>query len=158
MVLGLERLQQTGHLHFVTFSCYHRLGYLNTPAARDLFEDALQKGSLRYRFDVMGYVVMPEHVHLLLSEPVRGLLSAGLQGVKLSVTRRSKLRPFWQARYYDFNVCTETKRAEKLNYMHWNPVKRELTERPEDWQWSSCRYYQTGEKGRVTIESSWRIP
>jgi putative transposase len=158
MVSGLERHQQAGDLHFVTFSCYHRLAYLGTPAARDLFEDALQKVHLRYRFQVVGYVVMPEHVHLLLSEPGKDLLADSLQALKLSMVRRSRQRPFWLARYYDFNVCTENKRKEKLNYMHWNPIKRGLVDRPEDWRWSSCRYYQTGERGRVEVDSSWRTP
>jgi putative transposase len=157
MVEGLERRQLEGDVHFVTFSWYHRLGYLGAAAARDLFEDALEKAHLRYRFDVIGYVVMPEHVHLLLSEPRRGLLGVGLQGLKLSVVRRSRKRPFWQARYYDFNVFTAAKRFEKLHYMHMNPVERGLVERPEDWRWSSCRSYQTGERGRVTIDSSWRV-
>jgi putative transposase len=156
MVLGLERRQAEGDLHFVTFSCYHRLPYLDTPLLRDLFEDALQKARRRYRFDVIGYVVMPEHVHLLLSEPGKDLLAAALQALKLSVVRRTMRRTFWQARYYDFNVFTEAKRIEKLSYMHWNPVKRGLVEKPEDWLWSSCRYYQTGQEGRVTIDSSWR--
>jgi putative transposase len=152
MVKGLERRQRKGGLHFVTFSCFHRCGYLKTPAARDLFEDALQKARTRYRFDVTGYVVMPEHVHLLVGEPKRDLLSAALQGLKLSVSRRSRTKPFWLPRYYDFNVLTEAKRLEKLNYIHWNPMKRGLVERPEDWCWSSYQYYQTGVQGRVTIK------
>jgi putative transposase len=115
-------------------------------------EDALQKARTRFRFEVMDYVVIPEHVHLLVSEPGRDLLSAALQGLKLSVTRRSKMRPFWLPRYYDFNVRTDAKRFEKLNYMHWNPMKRGLVERPEDWRWSSYQYYQTGVQGRVTIK------
>jgi putative transposase len=156
MVEGLERRQLDGDMHFVTFSCYHRLGYLDSAAARDLFEEALQKAHLRYRFDVIGYVVMPEHVHLLVSEPRSDWLIVALQGLKLSVVRRARKRPFWQPRYYDFNVFSEEKRIEKLNYMHWNPMKRGLVERPEDWLWSSCRFYQTGERGRVTIDSSWR--
>ena len=140
-------------MHFVTFSCFHRLAYLETPAARDLFEDSLARTCYRYQFDVFGYVVMPEHVHLLVSEPERELLAVALQGLKLSVARRAKTRPFWLPRYYDFNVQTEAKRFEKLNYIHWNPMKRGLVDRPEDWRWSSYRYYQTGEQGRVTIKS-----
>jgi putative transposase len=93
MVDGLERHQQQGDLHFVTFSCYHRLGYLETAAARDLFEEALQKVHLRYRFEVIGYVVMPEHVHLLVSEPRGEVLALALQGLKLSVVRRTRNRP-----------------------------------------------------------------
>jgi putative transposase len=151
MVDGLERRQQADQLHFVTFSCYHRLGYLGTGAARGLFEDALGRMSYCYEFDVVGYVVMPEHVHLLLSEPDKKSLAVGLQALKLAVSKHSTQRPFWQARYYDFNVFTEHKRFEKLRYMHANPVKRGLVENPEDWLWSSCRYYQTGQQGRVKI-------
>ena len=79
MVVGLERRQQEGDLHFVTCSCYHRCAYLASRAARNLFEDALAKTCYRYEFEVLGYVVMPEHVHLLLSEPGKDLL-AGLGG------------------------------------------------------------------------------
>lgn len=153
MVLGLERRQREGHAHFVTFSCFHRCAYLESPAARDLFENALARMGQRHQFEVFGYVVMPEHVHLLLSEPARGLLSVSLQALKIAVSKRSKERPFWQARYYDFNVFSGEKRVEKLNYMHANPMKRGLVEKPEDWRWSSYRYYQTGEQGRVKITS-----
>jgi putative transposase len=151
MVSGLERRQEAGHLHFVTFSCYHRLAYLSTPIARSLVETALERARRRYEFAVIGYVVMPEHVHLLLGEPGRELLAVGIQALKLSAANRAKQRPFRQARYYDFNVFTEAKRVEKLNYMHANPMKRGLVEKPEDWRWSSYRYYLTGEQGRVKI-------
>jgi putative transposase len=151
MVSGLERYQQAGDLHFVTFSCYHRLAYLDTPLLRDLFEEALDRVRDCYELEVIGYVVMPEHLHLLLTEPGRESLAVALQALKLSVAKRTQQRPFWQARYYDFNVYTEAKRSEKLNYIHWNPVRRGLVESPEGWIWSSCRYYLTGEQGRVKI-------
>jgi putative transposase len=129
MLLGLKRYQDKGQLHFVTFCCYRREAHLEMTMARDLFEDALERMRQRYDFQVVGYVVMPEHIHLLVSEPVRESLATGLQALKLSVARRSKQIPFWQARYYDFNVFTEEKRAQKIEYMHWNPVKRGLVER-----------------------------
>jgi putative transposase len=153
----LERWQESGNLHFVTFSCYQRLDYLGTGEARDLFEEALQRVRSRYAFSVIGYVVMPEHVHLLVSEPKEVQLSIALQGLKLSVTRRSKQRPFWLARYYDFNIVSEGKLREKLNYIHWNPMKRGLVDRLEDWRWSSYRFYRTGEQGRVTVNDSWFV-
>ena len=62
---------------------------------------------------------------------------------------------FWQRRYYDFNVHSEEKRVEKLRYMHRNPVKRGLVEKPEQWPWSSFRHYATGQVGAVEIESQW---
>jgi putative transposase len=151
MVAVLERRQQDGDVHFVTFSCFHRLGYLEGVEARDLFEVGLARMSLCYEFDVVGYVVMPEHVHLLVREPGNKSLAVALQALKISVARRAEQRPFWQARYYDFNVFTAAKRFEKLHYMHMNPVKRGLVVHPEDWVWSSCRYYLTGEQGRVKI-------
>ena len=101
---------------------------------------------------------MPEHMHLLVSEPEKGQLSIAIQALKQSVARRVALRsaePFWQARYYDFNVWSNRKRVEKLRYIHRNPVARGLVARPEDWKWSSYRHYLTGMEGRVEIESEW---
>ena len=63
--------------------------------------------------------------------------------------------PFWQARYYDFNVWSERKFVEKLRYLHRNPVTRGLVAKPENWPWSSFRHYATGEVGTVEIESQW---
>jgi hypothetical protein len=62
---------------------------------------------------------------------------------------------FWQVRYYDFNVRTREKQIEKLRYLHRNPVKRGLVDKPEDWEWSSFRHYATGVEGVVEIESEW---
>jgi putative transposase len=155
MVIGLKRYQNLGHLHFVTVSCYGRHAYLRAPTARDLFEDSMERIRDRYDFEVVGYVVMPEHVHLLVSEPPGKSLAVGLQALKLSVARRSEHGRFWQARYYDFNVYSDEKRMEKIDYMHWNPVKRGLVERMEDWNWSSYRFYRTGEEGRVHVVSGW---
>jgi putative transposase len=107
---------------------------------------------------VYGYVVMPEHVHLLVSEPERGTLATAVQSLKQGVARKLALRAahsFWQARYYDFNVWSERKFVEKLRYIHRNPVRRGLVESPEDWASSSFRHYLTGESGSVEIESHW---
>ncbi len=155
MVIGLKRYQHVGDLHFVTFSCYHRHTYLRGSVAMDLFVDGLERIRVRYGLAVIGYVVMPEHVHLLVSEPRAGSLAVGLQALKLSIARRSERQHFWQARYYDFNVYSWHKRLEKLDYMHWNPVKRGLVERMEDWRWSSYGFYRTGQQGRVLIHSGW---
>ena len=87
MVSGLERYQQEGDLHFVTFSCYHRLAYLGNPLCRSLVEDALERVRYRYEIEVIGYVVMPEHVHLLVSEPQRETLSTAVQALKVGVVR-----------------------------------------------------------------------
>jgi len=99
---------------------------------------------------------MPEHVHLLMSEPERGRLSTALQMLKQIVAHElSPGQQFWQPRYFDFNVWSERKRVEKLRYLHRNPVKRGLVPLPEDWEWSSFRHYLTGVEGVVEIESRW---
>lgn len=126
---------------------------------RDEFVETLETVRRWYGFWITGYVVMPEHVHLLVSEPERKNLALALQMLKQMVSRNrapaSAHGRFWQARYYDFNVWSEPKRVEKLRYIHRNPVKRGLVERPEDWVWSSFRHYLTGEAGKVEIESHW---
>ncbi len=151
----LERRQDRGDFHFVTFSCAGRKPYLRTAFGRDLFERSLETMRVRYEFCVAGYVVMPEHVHLLVSEPKTVVLRTALQALKLSVAVQSVQRPFWLSRYYDFNVFSEGKRMEKLHYMHENPVCRGLVVEPGEWRWSSHRHYQTGESGVVEIESEW---
>ena len=155
MPKSLVRYQNAGDLHFVTFSCYRRQQHLESPSVRDLFERSLETIRLRYEFFVSGYVIMPEHVHLLLGEPKKGALSKALQALKLSVAVQRVERPFWQARYYDFNVFTDRKRVEKLKYIHRNAVTRGLVALPEDWAWSSFRHYSSGEPGIVEIESPW---
>lgn len=155
----LKRYQQTGQLHYITFTCYHRKKHLGSASARDIFEAILERARRWYGFYVVGYVVMPEHVHLLVSEPERSSLAIALKMLKQVSSRelhdRAGDNPFWQKRYYDFNVFSDHKRVEKLRYMHRNPVKRGLVEKPEDWKWSSFRHYLTGMEGVVEIESHW---
>jgi putative transposase len=154
---GLKRYQQARNLHFVTFSCHKREPLLSTVQAKELFENALERARLGYRFYIAGYVIMPEHVHLLVTEPERESLGRALQAMKQAVARRliGNGERFWLPRYYDFNVWSDEKRVEKLRYIHRNPVTRGLVERPEDWMWSSFRHYLTGEEGVVEIESAW---
>ena len=147
----LERRQQTGHLHFITFSCHDRNPYLKSLEAKTIFEAVLESTSKRYGFPIMGYVIMPEHIHMLIPEPPVKPLSVALAVIKREVSTKLPEKPFWLPRYYDFNVFTHDKRIEKLRYMHRNPVARGLVEKPEDYQWSSFRTYALHEKGKVTI-------
>ena len=152
------RYQNQRCLHFITFSCYGRMPLLDSRAAKETFERTLERDRIWYGCSIAGYVVMPEHVHLLLSEPERSKLSVVIQMLKQITSQklRAKHLPrFWQVRYYDFPVWSEAKRIEKLRYMHRNPVKRGLVARPEDWKWSSFVHYATGTEGMVEIESRW---
>jgi putative transposase len=183
MTEGLHRFYGGNDLHFLTFSCYRRRPLFRNAAHCDLFLKILDRVRGRYRFVVLGYVVMPEHVHLLVSEPQRETLSTAIQALKLALfavcsvltgaswrlpglakaarpgapqfrAPRSPGAPipgtpghpdrFWQARFYDFNVWTERKRIEKLRYIDRNPVERGLVSSPEQWRWSSFRWYLYG--------------
>jgi len=165
---NLHRRYDTGHLHFITSSCYRRRAFL-TPKRCDLFLQILEQVRRRYHFIVVGYVVMPEHFHLLITEPERGTQSTVMQVLKQRFARRilrSKCRNsgqgelwecdrvhVWQRRFYDFMALSEKKKIEKLRYIHRNPVKRGLVASPELWQWSSFRFYAFGEPGPVFIDT-----
>jgi putative transposase len=158
MPKGLTRYQHSGGFHFLTFSCYRRQPLLESSSGYSAFESTLESLRIHYGFVIAGYVLMPEHVHLLTGEPAKASLAIVLQILKQETSRqlkRCRETPFWQMRYYDFNVRTEAKTIEKLKYMHRNPVRRRLADRPEDWRWSSFRHYATGERGTVEIESHW---
>jgi len=172
----LERRYGLGHLHFITCSCYRRLPFLGTSRARDVFLRILSEVRNRYDFCLLAYVVMPEHIHLLISEPNIGDPSVVMKVLKQRVSRalrrrrkrvsvgqmglwedsaRKRYARFWQRRFYDFNVWSTRKKNEKMNYMHFNPVKRGLVERPTDWEWSSCRFYAKGERGLCAPNPGW---
>jgi putative transposase len=118
---------------------------------------------------------MPEHIHLLISEPGRGSISTVMQVLKQRFARevlrelrtRSPLQQpslweamedahIWQKRFYDFVVLSEKKKLEKLRYIHRNPVRRGLVLAPEQWKWSSYLHYATGELGPVFIDQGTR--
>jgi putative transposase len=160
MTDGLKRYQQSKQTHFVTFSCYHRMPRLLDDRVRCIFVESLERTRRNYALRVYGYVVMPEHVHLLVSEPEVSDLATAIQSLKISVARRDKFyraerATFWQKRYYDHNVRSYESFVKKLRYIHRNPVKRGLVEKPGDWKWSSFRHYATAEVGPVEIESQW---
>jgi putative transposase len=174
MPRGLHRPYGAHDLHFITWSCYRRLPFLRSARSRDCFLSILEQTRERYRFVVVGYVVMPEHIHLLITEPEVGTPSTVMQVLKqrsahallprkkrVDVRQRclfegvSLRRHFWQARSYDFNVWTTNKRVEKLRYMHRNPVKRTLVGAPEEWRWSSYRFYLLDEAGPVRVNEGW---
>ena len=84
----LKRYYGAGHLHFVTCSCYQRKPLLGRAGARNLFVHILGEVRERYRFSLVGYVVMPDHIHLLMSEPEVGTPSVVMQVLKQRVSRR----------------------------------------------------------------------
>ena len=148
-------------MHFITCSCYRRLPLLRSVRAMNIFVKIFGEVRDRHEFTLVGYVVMPEHIHLLIGEPQKGTPSTVLQVLKqrVSLRLRNKRRTaggqlqlrfahalprFWQLRFHDFNVWSHKKRVEKLQYMHLNPVKRGLVAHPRHWPWSSFSFCANG--------------
>jgi putative transposase len=173
MPKGLERRYGQEQLHFITCSCYRRLPLLASVRSRNLFVKILGEVREQHRFALVGYVVMPEHIHLLIGEPSQGTPSTILQVLKQRVSRRLRRKPraapaqlnlrfdrddhhlprFWQPRFYDFNVWSRKKLSEKLQYMHMNPVKRKLVAHPKDWPWSSYSFYAALDTALLQMDS-----
>jgi putative transposase len=174
MPTGLMRFHQSRQTHFITFSCYHRQAKFVDGTIYDLFPVCLEDMRRRFAMRIYGYVVMPEHVHLLLSEPEQASLAEAMHFLKLSFAKRlrgirlsqvsvqkrdanlgHRSTSFWQKRYYDRNVRDMREFMVKLRYLHRNPVKRGLVKEAGDWKWSSFRHYAFREMGVVEIESEW---
>ena len=152
----LQRIYGRGDLHFVTFSCFRRRPYLMNPSARTAFVEILDEIRARHGFHLYGYVVMPEHVHLLLDEAGALNPSKVIQVVKQKVSNRlgqGSGIPLWQRRFYDFNTWSSGKIREKLIYMHENPLRRGLVAHPREWLWSSWSHYSMREDGLISIDS-----
>lgn len=146
-----------GDCHFVSFACYRRREILSTEAARGIVVSFLASRLGVTEGKCLGFVVMPDHVHALVWFSQAGRLSRFLQLWKGSSSmalkehlRRDRPRyaatiapcdAVWQPKYHDFNVRTEAKLLEKLEYMHGNPVRVGLVEKAQDWRWSSARWY-----------------
>jgi len=168
----LRRYYGSHDLHYITCSCYRRLPLLGSKRARNLFVKILGEVRDAYGFALVGFVVMPEHIHLLIGEPAKGTPSTVLQvlkqGVSRELRRRRKKRiagqfrfqfgaddslpQFWQRRFYDFNVWSQKKKIEKLVYMHGNPVQRGLVSAPREWPWSSYLFYEGSNDGLLRID------
>ena len=173
MGYALKRHYGRNDWHFITFSCYQRKPFLASARARNLFVKILAEVRTRYQFKLIGFVLMPEHVHLLLSEPrastpskviqvLKQRVSRGMRGKKRSSSRSQLHLPFpsdgaepkrfWQRRFYDFNVWSRGKLKEKLDYMHANPVARRLVQHPKYWPWSSWSFYETKREALLPMD------
>jgi putative transposase len=146
MAHKLIRHYGRGHLHFITFTCYRRLPLLRSVRARNVFVDILGQVRDRYGFSLVGYIVMPEHIHLLISEPTKGTPSTAIQVLKQRVSRRLRrkrrtprgqlnlifasgddsLPRFWQRRFYDFNVWSLKKKGREAPLHAHEPIEKKI--------------------------------
>jgi REP-associated tyrosine transposase len=118
--------------------------WLRIPSVADRVTELIFKGGkeLGY-FSLHAFVVMPNHVHLLIAP--KGPLQRIMNGIKGSAAHAANTvlgrigKPFWQDESFDHWVRTEKEFGKIFRYIEWNPVSAGLARRPEDWVWSSAR-------------------
>ena len=171
-----KRYDIDGDAHHLTFSCFQRRPLLSRDRSRDWMLKALLLGRERRQYDLWAYVIMPEHVHVILWPLPAVKISSILTTIKQSVSKRALSwleenspaylkqledeQPNGTRCYrfgqrgggYDRNLRSISDIYEKIDYIHANPVRRGLTTMPLDWAWSSCRAWETGEDVPIAID------
>lgn len=149
----LRHFDNLGTARFVTFSCFRRHPYLLPESCIRVVLDEAALLRNDYGIQILGYVIMPDHVHLVLLPPhglelgrlvgrMKGRSAYAITSLAAKVLRRPDGRSaVWQRRCYDHNCRTAETVGEKIVYCHNNPVHRGLVESPEEWPWSSYRWY-----------------
>jgi putative transposase len=149
----IKHINEPGCFHELTFSCCHNQTYFIHEEDFKLFIEASGDARERHGFKLLAFVIMPDHVHLLVY-PAEGIypISKILSGIKLSFSMRiSKISRekygktqghFWQrGGGYDRNIMSKKAIESSIDYIHENPVKRGLVDMAQDWPWSSAGYY-----------------
>ncbi|MCI0363335.1 MAG: transposase [Phycisphaerales bacterium] len=170
---ALKRFEAPGQARFITCSCWQRLPLFGNPSIRDAFADQLGTVRQRNAFRLLGWVIMPEHFHILVIPNLPEWTMPRILGAikrpfaQSTIERWHELNArvltrlvdwagtyrFWQrGGGYDRNIYTEPERLEKLEYIHNNPVERGLVANPMDWPWSSARAHAGYESVLVPID------
>ena len=170
---SLRRIEHPSHVRYLAFSCRHRLPLFKNDAIKSAFIDHLDQTRDRTRFRLFAWVVMPEHVHLLLwpklpEHPVSDITSRLKRSVARQVVTRWKeinapilttitdadgRTRFWQpGGGYDRNITSDAELREKIDYIHANPVRRGLVKLPTDYPWSSARWCAGDRQNSLAID------
>ncbi|WP_237564898.1 REP-associated tyrosine transposase [Blastopirellula marina] len=171
----IRHFDHTREAHFLTFSCFRRLPLLSRPRTCQYLIDAIEISREKNGFDLWAYVIMPEHVHLIILPHAHSKIAAILSTIKQSVAKRAlfwlqqnapqflsqiedvqpngkRSHRFWQrGPGYDRNLRSTRDVHEKMRYVHENPVRRSLVLRAIDWPWSSCAAWESGADGPIQL-------
>lgn len=155
------------YAHFVTFSCHSRRRLLDPDPCKRIVLGCMSVQLRRQNGKCIGFVVMPNHVHAVVWFPEGNQSSLfmdkwkELSSIKIASVFEAEFPAYWskipkndsiwQKRYYDFNIYSESKLREKLDYIHNNPVKAGLVKDACEWSWSSARYWLMGKTVGVPI-------
>jgi putative transposase len=166
--------------HYTTSVCFKRVPVFRSEQACELFIEALAETRRRHPFKLVGYVVMPDHLHMILnplsrdisvvmgrikSTSARAILDwlresghvASLKKLALDVPqKKGHTHALWLKDFSSIDLWSPRFVRQKLNYIHLNPVRAGLCKHPSEWKWSSYRAYLPHESGSVPIEMDWR--
>ena len=157
MAKSREPVYGKGHLHLVTCGCYGKQPKLGLEKHRNVFVRLLEELRVKFRFGVVGYVVMPDHFRLLMTEPEVDTAANSIEMLQQRYQRRynasaRSTEQAWESRYSDMHVFGQERIDTQLESMHHEPVKSGLVEHTTDWEWSSARSYAGLPEGVVTVE------
>jgi putative transposase len=171
-----RRLDEPWQAHHLTFSCFRRQPFFLGRQSPDWFLECLDTARRLAGFDLWAYVIMPEHVHLVIlphdEAAIRDILFRMKRPMTAKVlnwvtghnpeflirmTRRhangTSTYHFWQAGGgYDRNLRSAREIYEKIGYVHDNPVRRKLVPAAELWTWSSAQCWLTGQQGQIRLD------
>jgi len=160
----LRHYDNLGTARFVTFSCYRRHPYFADEICIRALMDQIRTLREDHAVQLLGYVVMADHVHLVLFPPnglklgrligqMKGRSARVITSLSSNLVRRADGRPaVWQRRCYDHNCRKAETVREKIVYCHNNPVRRGLVSSPDEWRWSSYRWYQGKQEVPLDID------
>jgi len=152
-----EAVYGKGHLHLIACNCYQKLPKLAEEKHRDVFVRLLEEVRVKFRFAIVGYVVMPDHFRLLMREPEIDTAANSVETIQARYRRRynSSARSeeqVWESRWADAHIVGSEAIAASLALMHAEPVKAGLVTSAEEWGWSSARVYAGLPEGVVTVQ------
>jgi putative transposase len=152
-----EAVYGKGHLHLITCTCYQKLPKLAEEKHRNVFVRLMEELRVKFRFAIVGYVVMPDHFRLLMREPEIDTAANAVEMLQARYRRRynSSARSdeqVWETRSSDTHIVGSDAVAATLASMHAEPVKAGLVVSSEEWEWSSARAYAGLPEGVVTVE------
>jgi len=165
----MRRYNHPNHARYLTFSTYKGIRLFGSDAVRTVFVDYLERARQGHSILLHAWVLMPNHAHLLVRAPSDGNLTPFLRSLKSGVARalikrwieldapvlrqildsKQRHRVWQHGGGYDRNIFSAQELDEKIGYIHMNPVRAELVDRPLDWEWSSARFWSGESNARV---------
>jgi len=178
--MTLPRFHIQGHIYYITTNVYQNLPLFKHPTFIIPLIDSLNYYRYKYRFKILGYVIMPDHIHLIVWPQDQPAISEFMRDFKkftaVRLIRQAEVEnasailqafanageatkrcdhKIWQDSYWDTNIFTERFLRQKLHYIHRNPVRANLVANPAEYPYSSYRNYALNDESLIAIDRDW---